>query len=1456
MKRFLSMFLVLVMLAGTVPAVLAVEAPEGYYGSRLTDPEAIAFYQVLETMDFKSGGNVPMENPAVIKLAEAYAGGRDDLLRRFGAAVDSFRYDHTEFFYVDWDMLSVNVGRQNGQYVVNVGTGRTDSYLRDKNADIVQQIAAYNTSLDKMVADVRANAGSSTSVKALAKAANDAVCAAVEYDFCDDANGNATTESKYIRTAYGALVNGRAVCEGYSRLYKAVLNRLGVECELVSGYYLEGEAFEPHMWNYVQDEEGRWYAVDVTMNDGHRLQMGGIETTFEKYFWQTEELFAIDHVEDGKVSSVGYEMPYPELHKFWVTPTSSGKFDSGYEAYDGNSGFWFSYDGKSANDLKKDGLYMAFRTATTNTGEVKWSPWQSVDAMNIYHEGGVVSEGGKTYILMPNNALFALEAGIFDTPEDVENKVGDTVVSVQYSEEAVMSHLIEKMTVENPTHDPDYIAPTHVRTTKPDNLLQAWMDVQSGTQHVELTYGDPLRETGGGMKLEWDVSSYNNRDLSLEAVSKYAKVENVKFDGDRTISFDFTPSRMYNHNMIFYDFTVKNMVNIIAGGEDGVALPSFSIGARYEDDIACCKIFNDGRLYVNSYAQPSIAMNGDLSMNGWTYMDDEGSERKVSEGQRSQMALVVTRPNDSKDLAEAAEGKAGAAAVQSMTYEIDLNICGKIVSIPNGSYMKLNLGIPDGFEDLVGNEDVKFKLYHFKRGADGQIDYSATEEIECVFTPYGIIAEVNSFSPYVLVAVDNSQLPVEERDTSKGIALITNGHGGKVEGSVSAASTLNKDETATYTITPDEGYEVESVRLNGNAVTLDGSQITLTYEALSSSNTLEVGFVAKSVKEAESEAGIENVSPILSPALPDNPGHTHSWATSWTTNGTHHWHECQGGGICNVTSNNGKDGYGSHVYDDETDTTCNTCGYTRILTPQTCAVKVTNGTASPAEAKQGDSVTLTAAVGSNQRFVKWSITPDVTLTAGTLESETVTFTMPAEEVTAAAEVKEGLPNPPAEDENGNEFFLEMEIGISTIPTELASKYDTPADLTKAMKTKVTQSGISAANTAVYDVSLMIKTSDADKWVPATEDNFPSEGRLTVTLPYPSGTGRTTHTFTVVHMFTQTAFGKTPGNVEYPTVTNTADGIQFTVTGLSPISVGWKTISSSGGDGVEGGGGSSDNDSSDNSDSGYENYTVSVGSDTHGEVTVSPSSAPAGRKVTLTIKPDSGYELDEVVVKDSKGNEVKLTRVSDTKYTFIMPPRKVTVEPTFVKVDQQPVQTASFNDVPARAWYTEAVNYAASNNIMSGTGDGNFSPDVTTSRSMIVQMLYAMEGKPLAKGAAFADVPSNAWYADAVTWASSNGIVSGIGDNMFAPDAPITREQLALILYGYSKDKGYDVSGAASLSRYIDADSVSSWAKDAMSWAVGSGLISGMTETTLGPGGSATRAQVAVILMNFCENITK
>ena len=184
-------------------------------------------------------------------------------------------------------------------------------------------------------------------------------------------------------------------------------------------------------------------------------------------------------------------------------------------------------------------------------------------------------------------------------------------------------------------------------------------------------------------------------------------------------------------------------------------------------------------------------------------------------------------------------------------------------------------------------------------------------------------------------------------------------------------------------------------------------------------------------------------------------------------------------------------------------------------------------------------------------------------------------------------------------------------------------------------------------------------------------------------------------------------------------------------------------------------------------------------------------------------------------------------------------------------------TADFVDVPADAWYAEAVQYVYENGMMSGTSETTFSPDLTTTRGMIVTILYRLENEPTVTGTtAFTDVAADQYYANAVAWAAQNGIVSGIDATTFAPNNAITREQMAAILYRYAQFKGYDVSAKADLSVYTDAAQVSTYATDAMAWANGAELITGTSATTLSPAGNATRAQVATILMRFCENIAK
>ena len=247
-------------------------------------------------------------------------------------------------------------------------------------------------------------------------------------------------------------------------------------------------------------------------------------------------------------------------------------------------------------------------------------------------------------------------------------------------------------------------------------------------------------------------------------------------------------------------------------------------------------------------------------------------------------------------------------------------------------------------------------------------------------------------------------------------------------------------------------------------------------------------------------------------------------------------------------------------------------------------------------------------------------------------------------------------------------------------------------------------------------------------------------------------------------------------------------------------------------------------------------------------------ATEGERVTITVSPDDAYKLDDLSVT-AHGKDVELTDNGDGTYTFTMPSGDVKISATFAEdpdwtEPEEPATDVSdiFIDVAPNAWYKDAVQYAYDNGLMTGVSDTEFAPEATTTRAMIVSILARLENVTSAEDAGFADVSADDWYATAVNWAASAGVVSGTGDGNFSPNAAITREQLAAMLMNYSAWKGEDVSARADLSTY--SDQPSTWATETMSWAVAEGLISGVTADQLQPQASATRAQVAAILQRF------
>lgn len=288
---------------------------------------------------------------------------------------------------------------------------------------------------------------------------------------------------------------------------------------------------------------------------------------------------------------------------------------------------------------------------------------------------------------------------------------------------------------------------------------------------------------------------------------------------------------------------------------------------------------------------------------------------------------------------------------------------------------------------------------------------------------------------------------------------------------------------------------------------------------------------------------------------------------------------------------------------------------------------------------------------------------------------------------------------------------------------------------------------------------------------------------------------------------------------------------------------WNRRNSGGGAPSGGGGGSA-----------VTEYAVTVSTADNGSVAVSPKNAEKGDTVTVTVTPDEGYVLESLTVTDKDGDKVSTTKGEDGKYTFTMPGSTVTVKAVFA--EEGTVSELPFEDVKVEQWFYEAVKYVYDNELMNGISATEFNPNGLLTRGTIAQVLFNLEGADADAAAVFDDVPADAWFADAVNWAAANNIVTGYGDGTFGPDNNITREQMAAILYRYAQFKGYDVSAKGDLTAFTDGDNVSEWATDALAWCVGAKLINGRDNGTVDATGTATRAEIAQIFMNFCENIAK
>lgn len=807
----------------------------GYYYNQLT-PEAKRFYGAIDEMRaqgaLKTGkGEYDLVSSGVLTQSQLASYSKSsDVIVAFGAARDAYSLDHPEIFYIDFNYLSVSVGVKDGAYVATLGTGRSDNFYIENGFSSVDEVNAAISAFESSCNEILAAAQTFGDLSEKVKKVNELLVEKTEYSFCAAATESGTTYldgAAHIRTPYGALVNGKAVCEGYARAFKTIMDKLSIECVLVQGYVRGNDGgMEPHMWNYVK-LDGDWYGVDATWND--------TAGQTEQYLLRGNVFMREEHVPDGIISESNYQFDYPVLaaYDYGVTQDKNGISLKGrYETSGGVKSLYVDagYAGKDAYKLKEeDGLYLVYRERAEYDGEYKWGLWIWAGAFGESAQRGSYTTG---YF---NSSIQYVQFAVFSVAPDTSDWYGGEV------DEKYMSEFTE------PYYNNafgTYYAPPYIKNVTPSN--QANIDATK-TYEVVITYTENLKKAD------------ENKDITVAFTSQhtdigdYAKVENVRWSASEPnkLSFTFTPSRMFNHRYETYSFFAGNLVGLNSGKE-----PNALSLMTEQTSVACNRIYGDGRLYIKSYGEPSLVSAGDLSLTGWK----DGNGDYVAQNQRSQLMLVVNKPasSESGDMVKRAASAAGAteaAVLASATYELELDICGHIASIPNGSYIQLAFGFPEGI--TAADAGVTFKVYHFKRGDDGQIDYTKTEELKCVVTEYGIIVTVTDFSPFAIVAFDGNAVRAE----GKGVYARVLGYGGEIAGD--AIANVAAEESVTYTLTPNEGYRVDKVLLNGEELAVNGQTVTLAYGELDDRNTLTVSFVAESVYRREAEAGIENISPCV-----------------------------------------------------------------------------------------------------------------------------------------------------------------------------------------------------------------------------------------------------------------------------------------------------------------------------------------------------------------------------------------------------------------------------------------------------------------------------------------------------------------------------------------------------------------------------------------------------------------
>ncbi len=837
-----------------------------------------AIYTMYSKEMLKSGTqdyDLVSNNCITSNEVEEYVKGNTALMSDFYAARYAFYADYPEIFYVDISKVVMRTTKSNdGTYHAYIGSGNNvDYFIKGFSTENVEKaIKDFDSRVNQIVDGAnKLEIAEGMNLQAeKVKYVHNELINSVSYRLlyeCTEGN------EEFLSTPYGALVKRESVCEGYSRAFKTILDKLGIECILVQGLHRSTSSrLVEHMWNYVKITDGdteKWYAVDATMDDPY-----------------DSENLKTDNGKDG------YE--HAEYLLAGQTKMYGISEDSGKESYYvvknvGNAGgYYFDYP-----DLEEDGFYV--KAVINHNGlEVKFfDEGQRDDGVKLgyfyitykgmgYEKAKEAGYGliGKTYYYFPTDdswqegdwAYFEpnmYPSAITDYDNHLEMKASqcekiEFAVTQGYNADQFGKYIgtEEEIIARSETFE------TGAGTYKPAPYIKeitppvtraidpVTNDEKPITYHVRAVYDDRLVLTDEA------TEPYILCESTGPTGAENTKVENFNYinseDGNCVVTFDVTFSKYWADDEVEYYFYIKGLVGANSG-----KVPN-NMGWRVRRPLRCAKCMATARDWT-VWGTPKLLANSDISTEGWK-LENGKSMIGSNINWWDKLTLVTTSTTSDEETAmkNLLENElAGKKYEVSQTYNISLNMC-KVNVIQTGSKVRVCLGFPEGYGPE--SKGVTFKAYHYKTNNNGTI--TGVEEIDCIVTEYGLLVTCDSFSPFAIVTLE------EEEDTSKKV-IVSYDDGGVIElddASKAAGDiiTLEKGESKTITVKANNDYEIETITVSGKTINVTNKEemkVNVSYDDVEKGNNIVAStYVAKAVVEKDQERQEESI-----PAPTDQP---------------------------------------------------------------------------------------------------------------------------------------------------------------------------------------------------------------------------------------------------------------------------------------------------------------------------------------------------------------------------------------------------------------------------------------------------------------------------------------------------------------------------------------------------------------------------------------------------------